>query len=36
MSEMAANAARIAAAVELPVIADGDTGFANELNVVRT
>src|SRR5919197_4790676 len=36
MSEMVANAARIAAAVELPVIADADTGFGNELNVVRT
>ena len=36
MSEMAANAARIAAAVDLPVIADADTGFGNELNVVRT
>jgi 2-methylisocitrate lyase-like PEP mutase family enzyme len=36
MSEMAANAARIAAAVGLPVIADADTGFGNELNVVRT
>ena len=36
MSEMAANAARIAAAVAAPVIADADTGFGNELNVVRT
>jgi len=36
MSEMVANAARIAAAVELPVIADADTGYGNELNVVRT
>lgn len=36
MSEMAANAGRIAAAVELPVIADADTGYGNELNVVRT
>ena len=36
MSEMAANAARIAAAVAVPVIADADTGFGNELNVVRT
>lgn len=36
MSEMAANAARISAAVGVPVIADADTGFGNELNVVRT
>ena len=36
MSEMAANAARIAGAVAVPVIADADTGFGNELNVVRT
>ncbi len=36
MSEMVANAARIVAAVGLPVIADADTGYGNELNVVRT
>jgi len=36
MSEMAANAERIAAAVDLPVIADADTGYGNELNVFRT
>ena len=36
MSEMVANAERIAAAVELPVIADADTGYGNELNVFRT
>ena len=36
MSEMVGNAARIAAAVGLPVIADADTGYGNELNVVRT
>jgi len=35
MSEMVANAGRIAAAVELPVIADADTGYGNELNVYR-
>lgn len=35
MSEMVANAARIAAAVDIPVIADADTGFGNELNVSR-
>src|SRR5208282_3856742 len=36
MSEMAENAARIAAAVTVPLIADADTGYGNELNVVRT
>jgi 2-methylisocitrate lyase-like PEP mutase family enzyme len=36
MSEMVANAGRIAAAVEAPVIADADTGYGNELNVFRT
>src|SRR5438309_1104702 len=36
MSEMVANAGRIAAAVELPVVADADTGYGNELNAVRT
>jgi 2-methylisocitrate lyase-like PEP mutase family enzyme len=36
MSEMVDNAGRIAAAVDLPVIADADTGYGNELNVTRT
>jgi 2-methylisocitrate lyase-like PEP mutase family enzyme len=36
MSEMVANAGRIATAVELPVIADADTGYGNELNAFRT
>src|SRR5579863_2781919 len=36
MTEMVGNAGRIAAAVDLPVIADADTGYGNELNVVRT
>lgn len=36
MSEMVANATRIAQVVDLPVIADADTGYGNELNVVRT
>src|SRR5579872_4866824 len=36
MSEMVDNAARIAAAVEVPVIADADTGYGNELNAIRT
>ena len=34
-TEMIANASRIAAAVDIPVIADADTGFGNELNVTR-
>ncbi|MFO1080948.1 MAG: isocitrate lyase/PEP mutase family protein [Reyranellaceae bacterium] len=36
MSEMADNAGRIAASVKLPVIADADTGYGNELNAIRT
>jgi len=36
MSEMADNAGRIASAVSVPVIADADTGYGNELNVTRT
>jgi 2-methylisocitrate lyase-like PEP mutase family enzyme len=36
MTEMAENLGRIAAAVSVPVIADADTGYGNELNVVRT
>ena len=36
MSEMAENAERIVRAVGVPVIADADTGYGNELNVVRT
>jgi len=35
-TEMVANAARMARAVDVPVIADADTGYGNELNVVRT
>jgi len=35
MTEMVASAARIAAAADLAVIADADTGFGNELNVTR-
>jgi 2-methylisocitrate lyase-like PEP mutase family enzyme len=36
MSEMVENAGRIASAVKTPLIADADTGYGNELNVVRT
>jgi 2-methylisocitrate lyase-like PEP mutase family enzyme len=35
MTEMVENAARISDSVDIPVIADADTGFGNELNVVR-
>ena len=35
MTEMVANAARIAQAADIAVIADADTGFGNELNVTR-
>jgi len=35
-TEMVANAARMARAVDVPVIADADTGYGNEINVVRT
>ncbi len=36
LNEMADNAGRMAAAISLPLVADADTGFGNELNVVRT
>jgi 2-methylisocitrate lyase-like PEP mutase family enzyme len=36
MTEMAGNAARIAACVDIPVIADADTGYGNPINVIRT
>src|SRR5271155_4714576 len=36
MSEMVENAGRIVASVGVPVIADADTGYGNELNVIRT
>jgi 2-methylisocitrate lyase-like PEP mutase family enzyme len=35
-TEMADQARRIAAAVDVPVIADADTGYGNALNVERT
>ncbi len=35
-TEMVDNARRIAAAVNVPVIADADTGYGNAVNVVRT
>jgi methylisocitrate lyase len=36
MTEMLANAERIAQAVSIPVIADADTGFGNAINAKRT
>jgi 2-methylisocitrate lyase-like PEP mutase family enzyme len=36
MTEMADNAGRITACVDIPVIADADTGYGNPLNVIRT
>jgi len=36
MSEMVDNAARMAASIGIPLIADADTGYGNELNVTRT
>jgi carboxyvinyl-carboxyphosphonate phosphorylmutase len=35
-TEMVDNARRIAAAVDVPVIADADTGYGNAVNVLRT
>lgn len=36
LNEMVANAAAIAEAVSIPVIADADTGFGNQINAQRT
>jgi len=36
MTEMVEAAGRIAACVDIPVIADADTGYGNPLNVIRT
>jgi 2-methylisocitrate lyase-like PEP mutase family enzyme len=36
MTEMVENAAVMARSVSVPVLADADTGFGNELNVTRT
>lgn len=35
-TEMVSQAARICAAVDIPVLADADTGYGNALNVIRT
>src|ERR1700761_1391595 len=36
LSEMVDNARRIADTVDVPVIADADTGYGNPINVIRT
>ena len=36
LNEMVDNARRITAATDLPVIADADTGYGNQINVIRT
>ena len=36
LSEMVDNARRIVEAVDIPVIADADTGYGNPINVIRT
>lgn len=36
MSEMVDNARRIVRAVDVPLIADADTGYGNQINVIRT
>ncbi len=36
LAEMVDNARRIAAAIDLPVLADADTGYGNQINVIRT
>jgi 2,3-dimethylmalate lyase len=36
MSQMVDNARRIAQAIDVPLIADADTGYGNPLNVIRT
>src|SRR5438105_2240341 len=35
-TEMVSQAARICAAVDVPVMADADTGYGNAINVIRT
>ncbi len=36
LAEMVDNARRIAQAVDIPVIADADTGYGNSINMIRT
>ena len=35
LTEMAGHAARLAGAVDVPVVADADTGYGNAINVIR-
>ncbi len=36
LSEMVDNARRITSAIDLPLVADADTGYGNQINVIRT
>lgn len=36
LAEMVDNARRVASAIDLPVVADADTGYGNQINVIRT
>jgi 2-methylisocitrate lyase-like PEP mutase family enzyme len=36
MAEMVDNARRIAAAIDIPLVADADTGYGNQINAIRT
>ena len=36
LAEMVDNARRISSAIDLPVLADADTGYGNQINVIRT
>lgn len=36
LAEMVDNARRISAAIDIPVLADADTGYGNQINVIRT
>jgi 2-methylisocitrate lyase-like PEP mutase family enzyme len=36
MTEMVENTRRIASAIQIPLIADADTGYGNPINIVRT
>jgi 2-methylisocitrate lyase-like PEP mutase family enzyme len=36
LPEMVDQARRIAGAIDIPVVADADTGYGNSINVIRT
>ncbi len=36
LAEMVDNARRIVSAIDVPVVADADTGYGNQINVIRT